>query len=102
MQPVLEAPLYRPSASYQAPAPVAHEMSTANTSISELMAIPAIKAMLEHAIPGLSGRFAVEQLKPHLGNLSFRSLVQFGMFDSATLDRVDGELRAMRASGAIR
>ena len=34
-------------------------------------------------------------LKPHLGNFSFRSLLQFGAVKPDALDRLDVQLRAL-------
>ncbi|HSI19306.1 MAG TPA: hypothetical protein VK980_16160 [Sphingomonas sp.] len=95
----MDAPLYPPSASYEAPARVAYAMTTANTSIKQLLADPGTKAALLQEIPGFEGRISNEQLRPHLDNFSPRSLVQFGLFKADALDRVDTQLRALASKG---
>ena len=91
----MDAPLYLPWRAYEAPAPVAYEMTTANTSIKRLLASPATKSIMIEEIPGLEGRIAGDQLRPHLDNFSPRSLVQFGLFKAEVLDRVDRRLHAL-------
>jgi len=95
----MDAPLYPPSAAYEAPVRVPYAVTTANTSIKQLLADPATKAILLQEIPGFEGRIGNEQLKPHLDNFSPRSLVQFGLFKADALDRVDAQLRALPGKG---
>jgi hypothetical protein len=46
-------------------------------------------------LPGIEARLNVDMLKPHLGNFSFRSLVQFGFAKTEQLDRIDEKLRTL-------
>lgn len=89
----MDAPLYPPSTAFEQPAILPHTLNTASTSIAALLANPAAKAILIGAIPGMEQRIGGEQIKPHLDNFSPRSLVQFGLFKAADLDRVDAQLR---------
>lgn len=93
----MEAPLYPPAQAYEQPASIAYVMTTANTSIATLQAIPAANAILLAEIPNLQSRIANPALKPHLGNFSPRSLVQFGVFKADALDRIDAKLRSIPA-----
>lgn len=91
----MDAPLYPPAQAYERPAPLYQPMTTTNTSIARMMAVPAVYAMLKEEISGLDARVGNPMLKPHLDNFSFRGMVQFGAFQAGTLDRVDARLRAM-------
>lgn len=91
----MDAPLYPPSTAFEQPAILPHSLSTAATSIAALLAEPAAKAIMVKEIPGLEQRIGGDQLKPHLDNFSPRSLVQFGLFKPADLDRVDAQLSAL-------
>jgi hypothetical protein len=94
----MDAPLYPPSQAYEPPIVLAYPMTTANTAIATLLADPAAKAIILREIPGFESRIGNQQLKPHLGNFSPRSLVQFGVFQADALDRVDVQLRALPAA----
>ncbi|MBB5685976.1 hypothetical protein [Sphingobium boeckii] len=91
----MDAPLYLPASAYEQPQTVDYLMSTANSSIAALLAVPAAKAILLAEIPEMEARISTPMLKPHLGNFSPRSLVQFGLFKADALDRVDVKLRAL-------
>lgn len=91
----MDAPIYPPATVYVAPQRAAYVVSTINTPIAQLMAIPAARAVIVEEIPGIEARLSVPQLRPHLGNFSFRSLVQWGFSTAAQLDRVDARLRAL-------
>ncbi len=93
----MDAPLYPPSQAYEQPVAQAYQMTTANTAIATLLADPTAKAIILREIPGFEGRISNDQLKPHLGNFSPRSLVQFGLFKADALDRIDAQLRAALA-----
>ena len=96
----MDAPLYPPAAAYERPAIATHRTNTTTTSIAALLADPAAKAIILREIPGFEGRVSNPQLKPHLDNFSMRSLVQFGLFKAAELDRVDAQLRTLPMTGA--
>lgn len=91
----MDAPLYPPASSFVRPERVAYQVSTRNTPIAELMKIPAAWAVVVKEVPGIDARLSVPMLKPHLGNFSLRSLVQFGFSTTAQLDRVDAQLLAL-------
>jgi hypothetical protein len=91
----MDAPLYPPATAYVAPERVAHKVDSYQTSIADLLANPDTKAILLREIPGFEGRVGNSALKPHLGNFSLRSLVQFGVFKAEQLDKVDVFLRAL-------
>jgi hypothetical protein len=96
----MDAPLYPPATAYERPATAPHRLNTTTTSIAALLADPAAKAIILKEIPGFEGRVNNPQLKPHLDNFSMRSLVQFGLFKAAELDRVDVQLRTLPMTGA--
>jgi hypothetical protein len=91
----MDAPLYPPATAFERPAIVATTMSTTTSSINALLASPRAKAILLREIPGFEARIGNDMIKPHLDNFSPRSLVQFGLFQADTLDRVDEQLRAL-------
>jgi hypothetical protein len=94
----MDAPVYPPSTAYVQPARVPRPLDTKDTSIADLMAIPAAWAVVLKEIPTVQQRIGNEQLKPHLGNFSFRSLTQFGVVKSDDLDRIDAQLKTLGAS----
>jgi hypothetical protein len=98
----MDAPLYPPSSAFEQPAILPHKLSTTTTSIAALLADPAAKAILIREIPHLEQRIGNDQLKPHLDNFSPRSLVQFGVFKAADLDRVDAQLSALPGTTGAR
>lgn len=91
----MDAPLYPPAEIYVRPERLAYRVSTRNTPIAELMKIPAAWAVVVKEVPGIEARLSVPMLKPHLGNFSLRSLVQFGFSTSEQLDRVDTQLQSL-------
>lgn len=93
----MDAPVYPPATAYVAPPRLAYARTTANTSIKQLLADPATKAIVEKEVPGVQGRIGNPQLKPHLDNFSPRSMVQFGMFKVDALDRIDAQIAKLDA-----
>ena len=91
----MDAPLYPPASRFEQPVRIARTVSTGNTPIAELMKISAAWAIVVKEVPNIEGRLNVESLKPHLGNFSLRSLVQFGFAKPEQLDRVDAQLKAL-------
>jgi hypothetical protein len=91
----MDAPLYPPATVFEQPVRVARQVSTRNTPIADLMKIPAAWAIIVKEVPGIEPRLNVEMLKPHLGNFSLRSLVQFGFATPQQLDNVDAKLSAL-------
>ncbi|MEO6716110.1 MAG: hypothetical protein ABIM50_02520 [Novosphingobium sp.] len=88
----MDAPLYPPATSFVQPERVAYRISTRNTPIAELMKIPSAWAIITEEVPNIDARLSVPMLKPHLGNFSLRSLVQFGFAKPEQLDRADARL----------
>lgn len=90
----MDAPLYPPANAWVAPRILPQQMTTRNSSFAELLASPEAKAILQSEVPGFEMLISNPQLKPHLGNMSPRDLVQFGAFKADALDRVDAKLLA--------
>ena len=90
----MDAPLYLPSQAYEAPVPVPQPMSTRTSSLADFLANPAAKAIITSEVPAFEAMVSTPMLKPHLDNMSPRSIVQFGAFKSDQLDRVDVKLKA--------
>ena len=88
----MDAPLYPPATEFRMPERLARKVSTANTPIAELRQIPVAWAIVVKEVPGIDGRLNNEALKPHLGNFSLRSLVQFRFSTNEQLDKVDAQL----------
>ena len=91
----MDAPTYPAAASFVQPQRLAQPLSTYATSIATLQANPAAWAIVKKEIPNVEARISNEQLKPHLGNFSFRSVLQFGIVQAEALDRIDPQLRAL-------
>jgi hypothetical protein len=91
----MEAPVYPPATRFEQPVKVARPLSTADSSFAELLADPAAKAIFLSEVPDFERRVSNPMLAPHLGNMSPRSLAQFGLFKIEALDRIDAKLRAL-------
>ena len=91
----MDAPLYSPAKAFEAPVRVARAVSTRNTPIADLMTIPTAWSIILQELPGIEARLNVPMLKPHLGNFSFRSLVQFGFAKPDQMDRIDAKLNVL-------
>jgi hypothetical protein len=93
----MDAPLYPPAKAFVQPTRVARVMTTKDTSIADIKANPAAWAIVLKEIPGIEARIGNDMLKPHLGNFSFRSLVQFGIVKGDVLDLIDTQFRMLGA-----
>ena len=95
----MDAPLYPPASAFEQPVRAPRHLSTQDTAIADLKAIPAAWAIVLKEAPNIEARIGSEMIKPHLGNFSFRSLVQFGIVKTDILDRIDTQFQAL---GAVR
>lgn len=91
----MDAPLYPAAVAFELPVRVPCGLSTKDTSVADLKAIPAAWAVILKELPRIEALFGNEMLKPHLGNFSFRSLLQFGVVQPEALDRIDKHLRVL-------
>lgn len=99
----MNAPLYPPASRYIAPERLPEPMTTRGSSFADFLANPEAKAILESEAPGFERLISNPQLKPHMGNMAPRTMVQFGAFKAEALDRVDAKLKAASImSGATR
>ena len=90
----MKAPLYLPATHYVAPQRVPTLMTTGTASFADFLANPAAKQIVESEIPAFDRLISNPQLKPHMGNMAPRTMVQFGAFKADALDRVDAKLAA--------
>lgn len=90
----MDAPLYPPAQSYEAPRYVPRSLTTKYTAIADLQKNPGAWAIVKQEIPGMDQRTA-GQLAVHLGNFSLRTLVQFGAVPAAALPKIDAQLEAL-------
>lgn len=91
----LEAPDYPPSARFDPPRVLPHRLSIYTSSIAELQAHPEAWAIIVKAMPVAVAISDVAALKPHLGNFSFPSLIQFGLFPLGDVDAMERQLQAL-------
>lgn len=90
----MDAPVYPPSQSYEAPRIMPTPMSTTNTSLAEFIANPQAMDILAAEVPSIRMTVKAPPLVPHLGNMSPRELAGLGAFKPEPLDRVDAKLKA--------
>ena len=90
----MDAPLYLPSQRYIEPERVPALMTTHTSSFADFLSHPEAKSILESEIPGFERLISNPKLKPHMGNMAPRTMVQFGAFKPEALDRVDAKLKA--------
>lgn len=91
---MMDAPVYPPSAAWEAPVVVPQPMSTTNASFADFLADPAAEAILAAELPGYKLILGSPQLKPHLGNVTPRAMADLGMLKPDALDRIDAKLAA--------
>ena len=90
---VLEAPTYRPAASFEQPLAAPYVIQLENSSLGELMKMPAAWAIVLEHLPALKLMTATPMLKPHLGNMTVLSLSSFiKMATPEVLADIDREL----------
>lgn len=91
----MDAPLYPPAAAYTQPARVPRILSTRDTPIGVLQKIPAAWAIVVKEAPVIERTVGSEQIKPHLNNFSFVTLISFGIVKPDALARIDAQLRTL-------
>lgn len=91
----MEAPLYPAATAFIAPKRVPRFLSTKETAIADLQAISEAWAIVTAEIPNVEARIGNDMIKPHLGNFSFQSLIQFGVVKSEALARIDERLKSL-------
>lgn len=91
----MDAPVYYPPERFVPPARVPRFLNTTDTTIAELKNIPAAWAIVTKEAPELEALTTYPQLKPQLGNFSFKSLIQFGIVQAGKLDRIDAQLKTL-------
>ena len=89
----MDAPLYPPSAAYEAPEFLSQPMTTRDCSFAQFLADPQATAILFEEGPAFRFTIATPQLKPHLDNMSPASMLQFGVTTQTQLDRIDARLK---------
>lgn len=97
----MDAPTYPPSIAWEAPVKVPQPLSTRDSSLQEFLDDPVAKAIIGEEVKGFETRISNPMLKPHLGNMSPRSMVQFGLFKADALDRVDARLKDYYAKNGV-
>lgn len=90
----MDAPIYPPSDHFEAPRVLAQPITTGDSSFADFLANPAALSILTQEIPGITMMLKNPMIKPHLGNMSPRSVAQFGVAKPEQLDRVDAKLKA--------
>jgi hypothetical protein len=93
----MEAPLYPPAERFVPPVRIPEPMSTRTSSFQDFLDDPQAKAIMLSEVPNFEMMIGNPQLKPNLGNMCPRDLVQFGVFKADALDRVDARLKAANA-----
>ncbi|HEX7853536.1 MAG TPA: hypothetical protein VF503_07550 [Sphingobium sp.] len=91
----MDAPLYPPASAFVQPQRTPRALNTQDVAIADLKANPTAWAIVLKEIPNMEARIGNEMIKPHLGNFSLRSLVQFGVVPVPALDRIDVQLKAL-------
>ena len=91
----MDAPLYAPATAFTQPERLPEPPSTAETPITALRADSAAWAIVLEEIPGMDARISHPAIQPHLGNFSLRSLLPFGLFQAAVLDRIEAKFRKL-------
>ena len=93
----MDAPLYPPATAFEKPHRLPQRISTKDTAVADIQANPQAWAMVLKVIPNIEAMIGSPMLRPHLGNFSFRSLIQFGIVKADVLDRIDEEFKTLDA-----
>ena len=91
----MDAPTYPPAASYVEPEWLPRTLNTRETPITVLQANPEAWAIVMKELPGVERRIGSVMIRPHLGNFSIYSLIQFGPLPEDAVERADEQLRAL-------
>ncbi len=91
----MDAPTYPPSVAYEAPQRMPEPLTTASASLADFIATPQAMAILTEEAPEMATMITTPMLKPHLGNMSPRTLIVFTGGHPERLDKVDARLRAL-------
>ncbi|MEO6092855.1 MAG: hypothetical protein ABIT04_07785 [Novosphingobium sp.] len=91
----MDAPLYPPAAVYIQPARLPRLLTTRDTPIGVLQRIPAAWAIVLKEAPNIERSVGSPQMKPHLNNFSFTTLISFGIVKPDALARIDAQLKAL-------
>jgi hypothetical protein len=70
----MDAPIYPPQLVFEQPIGVAAPLRLETYSIEELMGMPAAWAIVLRRVPAVKFIVGAQQAKPHLGNMTLRSL----------------------------
>jgi hypothetical protein len=73
----MEAPVYRASVEFEQPIAKPYVLQLDNVSLAELMAVPAARDIVLKHLPSLKMVVGSAMLKPHMGNMTVRSLDVF-------------------------
>lgn len=89
----LRADLFPPARKFETPKKASFEFGIDTVVVSELLASPSIKRMLEAEIPYFSQVIRAPMLKPHLSNFTLVTLSDFGIIPKETLPKLDALLK---------
>jgi hypothetical protein len=73
----MESPVYRASVEFAQPIAKPYVLQLENVSLAELMAVPAARDIVFKHLPSLKMVVGSAMLKPHMGNMTVRSLDAF-------------------------
>ncbi len=90
----MDAPLYPPSAAYEAPVQIPPQMTTRDCSFARFLADGQASAILFEEAPAFKFMIDAPMLKPQLDNMSPASMLVFGATTQPELDRIDARLKA--------
>jgi hypothetical protein len=74
---MLIAPLYPPAAAFEQPVGTPHVLSLENSSLAELMSVPAAWEIVVRHLPSMKLIASTPMIKPHLRNMTVPSLAAF-------------------------
>lgn len=89
----LDAPLYRPATRYEAPRIVGKTLGVDTVSVRELLEVPATRAILFDAAPGLPAIVGSNGARPHMGNFTVRGILGDGMISATAFARIEQAFR---------
>lgn len=90
----MDAPTYFPATVYVAPERLPSKLSAYYTPISMVQANPAAWKIATRVIPLAAMIVNADSMRPHLGNFSFQSLIDFGVATPESVKRLETEFRA--------
>lgn len=95
----MEAPMYRPAASYHAPVVAPCTLTVEGCTIAELLSDPSVWTVVIKHMPAFKFIVAIEDAKPQFGNMTIVDFAHFGgPLDPKVVAALNAELKPLSST----